>query len=462
MRGASLGSRPQAVVGACLSFLLAGCGTDPFSELPDLLPAPAVHWAPPSRELDQPIEHVFIVLMENHTYDNYFAGFPNPDGDPPTTSGRGFGGRSVPLFEPDSSKWSPGDSTWGICHTDWDFGLMDGFEQGAHQPSRFATSLFQVDFNELLFGASGTNAAYASYGLTPESGHHRLFYYWWLAERGVLCDRFFAGAFGESLPSTLCLLTATPAGVISNPDPLGRFAVLDDPRTGHVVHQDRLSPLEVPTSLPNLLENAGLTWTWFQELSSETFDELLSRTSLNLSLPLNCLDCARALPDFEKRRIETPRLDDRLGRYLAHGWGAHVNWIRPTNVNSDHPAVGSIYDGQLWVWKVMNAIGHSNLWERSAVFLTWDDYGGFYDHVTPPRVDDFGYGFRVPCIVLSPFARKGVVQHQVRSFDSIIRFCERIYGLPTMNRRDAIADDFLDAFDFTQPPRPYSDFFPPS
>jgi phospholipase C len=139
-----------------------------------------------------------------------------------------------------------------------------------------------------------------------------------------------------------------------------------------------------------------------------------------------------------------------------------VNWIRPTNVNSDHPAVGSIYDGQLWVWKILNAIGHSNLWERSAVFITWDDYGGFYDHITPPRVDDFGYGFRVPCIVVSPFARKGVVQHQVRSFDSILRFCERIYGLPTMNRRDAIADDFLDAFDFTQPPRPYSDFFPPS
>ena len=460
MRARSLTSRPGAVAVACVSSFLASCGTDPFSELPDPLPAPTVRRAPPVRELAQPVEHVFIILMENHTYDNYFAGFPNPDGDPPITVGRGFAGAAIPLLVPDDQKWSAGDSSWSVCHTDWNFGLMNGFLQGAHQPGRDATSIFQLDWNELFFGASGTNAAYVSYGLTPAVGHERLFYYWWLAERGVLCDRFFCGAFGESLPSTLCLLTATPGGVISNPDPLGRFAVLDA-ATGSVFHQDRLSPLEVPTSLPNLIENAGLAWTWFQELSSETFDEVLSRTPLNLSLPLNCLDCARALPDFEERRIETPRLDDRLGRYLAHGWGAHVNWIRPTNVNSDHPSVGSIYDGQLWVWKVLNAIGHSALWERSAVFLTWDDYGGFYDHVPPPRIDSFGYGFRVPCVVVSPFARTGVVQHQVRSFDSILKFCERIYGLPAMNARDASADDFMDAFDFTQPPRPYSDFFPP-
>jgi phospholipase C len=453
-------SRGLAVVAALLASAYA-CGTDPFSELPDPLPAPKIHDAPPQKQLDQPVQHVFIILMENHTYDNYFAGFPNPDGDPPTTHGINFAGTPIPLQEPPDDEWSPGDFSWGISHRDWNYGAMNGFQQTAHQPEGQFSALVEHDYDTFVFGASGTNAAYVSYGLNPETGHRRLFYHWWLAEQGVLCDRFFCGQFGTSLGSTLYLLCGQSGGVITEPTILGgRFTVLVDPKTGYQVKQDKLSAMQVPTSLPNELEQAGLTWTWFQELSSETFEEVLAHTALNLSHPLNCLDCARALPDFEHRRIETPRLDDRLRRYLAHGWGGHVNWIRPTGINSEHPAIGKVKTGQLWVWKILNAIGYSDLWAHSVVFLTWDDYGGFYDHVPPPQVDDFGLGFRVPCIVVSPFAKKGVVQHQVRSFNSIMRFCERIYGLPPMTARDAQADDFMAAFDFDQPPRPYSDFFP--
>jgi len=94
------------------------------------------------------------------------------------------------------------------------------------------------------------------------------------------------------------------------------------------------------------------------------------------------------------------------------------------------------------------------------IILTWDDYGGFYDHVPPPQVDAYGMGFRVPASIISPFAKRGVVQNQRREFASIAKFCERIFDLPVMTTRDADSgtDDLMAAFDFNQAPRPYSDF----
>src|SRR5581483_2031016 len=161
--------------------------------------------------------------------------FPNPDGDPPTTAGVGFDGQSIPLLEPASDEWSPGDSSWSVAHRDYASGLMNGFQQGAHQPERSGLgAIFGLDFNRAFFGASGTNAAYVSYGRDVETGQRRLFYYWWLAAQGVLCDRFFSSELGESLQNTLYLLAATSGGCIGNPDPIGPFPVLVDPQTGYV------------------------------------------------------------------------------------------------------------------------------------------------------------------------------------------------------------------------------------
>src|SRR2546423_50856 len=111
-------SRLLVLVAAVVAGVAVSCGTDPFAEVPDLLSRPKIHRAPPRRELDQPIQHVFIVLMENHTYDNYFAAFPNPTGDPPTTVGTGAYGAPIPLREPSDGDWSPGDNSWGVAHRD--------------------------------------------------------------------------------------------------------------------------------------------------------------------------------------------------------------------------------------------------------------------------------------------------------------------------------------------------------
>jgi phospholipase C len=254
------------------------------------------------------------------------------------------------------------------------------------------------------------------------------------------------------------VLAASAGGVISNPDPLSHeFTVLLEP-TQNRVTESHLTATEVRTALPVLLEKAGLTWTVLQETDDIPVANLVINPLLDLSASVGDLDVVHALPDFDQRLIETPHLDERMPEYLAKGWGAHVTFIKPNDRDSEHPAIGDIDDGQEWTRRVIDAIGRSPDWAHSAIILTWDDYGGFYDHVPPPQLDAFGLGPRVPCIIISPYARKGVVQHQVRDHTSIARFCERTFGLPTMTARDAQADDLMDAFDLEQEPRPYSDF----
>ena len=104
---------------------------------------------------------------------------------------------------------------------------------------------------------------------------------------------------------------------------------------------------------------------------------------------------------------------------------------------------------------MINSLGNGSYWNSLAIFVTWDDYGGFYDHVAPPQVDKYGYGFRVPCIVISPFAKQGYIDNQVNDHTSILKFIELRYGLSSLSTRDAAANGMLEAFDFTKPARPF-------
>jgi phospholipase C len=109
--------------------------------------------------------------------------------------------------------------------------------------------------------------------------------------------------------------------------------------------------------------------------------------------------------------------------------------------------------GENWTTKVINAVMQGPQWEQTAIFLTWDDYGGFYDHVPPPQVDDFGFGIRVPLLVISPYAKQGSVSNELGEFSSVLRFIEDNFGLTQLTHRDGEATPLLSAFDFAQEPR---------
>ena len=130
-----------------------------------------------------------------------------------------------------------------------------------------------------------------------------------------------------------------------------------------------------------------------------------------------------------------------------------MTWIIPAFNNSDHP--GAPPYGPDWVASVVNAIGQSPFWNSTAIFITWDDWGGWYDHVPPPQIDIMGLGFRVPVIVVSPYAKRGYVSHVTHESSGFLRYTEKVFSLPLLDTRDSVADDFSDCFDYTQTPTPY-------
>jgi phospholipase C len=144
---------------------------------------------------------------------------------------------------------------------------------------------------------------------------------------------------------------------------------------------------------------------------------------------------------------------DRVVQDIEAGRLPAVTWITPRFELSEHPEY-SFCHGENWSTEVINAIMGSPMWEDTAIFLTWDDYGGFYDHVPPPQVDGFGFGIRVPMIVLSPYARQGAVSHELGEFSSVLRFIEDNWSLGRLTHRDRRATPMLSAFDFSQSPRP--------
>jgi phospholipase C len=129
-----------------------------------------------------------------------------------------------------------------------------------------------------------------------------------------------------------------------------------------------------------------------------------------------------------------------------------VTWITPRFELSEHPEYNFCH-GENWSTKVIDAVMRSDMWKDTAIFLTWDDYGGFYDHVPPPQVDDFGFGIRVPMLMLSPYAKEGKVSHELGEFSSVLRFIEDNWNLSTLTRRDRTATPLLSSFDFSQEPR---------
>ena len=139
--------------------------------------------------------------------------------------------------------------------------------------------------------------------------------------------------------------------------------------------------------------------------------------------------------------------------HIRQGLLPPVTWITPRFELSEHPEY-SFCHGENWTTEVVNAIMESPMWEDTAIFITWDDYGGFYDHVPPPQVDGFGFGIRVPLLVISPYAKEGYAMTELGEFSSVLRFMEDNWGLGQLTHRDRDATPMLSAFDFTQDPRP--------
>ncbi len=139
----------------------------------------------------------------------------------------------------------------------------------------------------------------------------------------------------------------------------------------------------------------------------------------------------------------------RVLKDILNGQLASVSWVIPNAPASDHPHENN-GSGPSWVASIVNAVGSSSYWDSTAIFVTWDDWGGWYDHVAPPVINSYEYGLRVPLIVISPYAIPGYVSHVTHDFSSILKFVETVFNLPTIGFGDQYSDDLTDCFDFGQ------------
>ncbi len=376
-----------------------------------------------------PIKHVVFVIKENRTFDHLFGRFPGANG---VTIGMDQG-RPRPLTRALDRLPADINHCYECALQAWNHGKMDGFATISEPAERWAYTQYRPDQIPNL---------------------------WHWAERFVLADNFFASAQGPSFPNHLYTIAATSGGTHENPvqdretlearhRATGLFKAWGcDSVEGSYVHvtssegvTEKVPPCFDFRTEGDLLSRAGIPWAYY------------SATQHQNGYLWSAYDAVRHVrenPRVWQRHIFPV---DGLVRDVRDGRLPPVTWVTPRFELSDHPEYSMCW-GENWTTRIVNAIMRSPMWKDTAIFLTWDDYGGFYDHVPPPQVDDFGFGIRVPLLIISPYARQGYVDHTLGEFSSVLRFIEDNWGLNQLTHRDRDAFNLSEAFDFSQEPRP--------
>ena len=369
------------------------------------------------------IQHIIWIIQENRSFDNYFGTYPGADGFPPGTCEPVLPGSTRCIKPFHLSPPMPAcdlSHSWEAAHAGYDHGTMDGFVWAEGSPYTMA----------YLDGRDIPN-------------------YWDYARHFTLADRFFSSLNGPSMPNHVYTVAAQSGGLTTNvcnqDHELDRLKeVMDDP--------DGFSFAAVI----NRLAGQNISWKYYVEttggpapVSDPCHVKDPQPKQLGLWNPLPGFKSIRDNPQLMARLVN----ETQYYRDIKDGTLPQVSWLIPDFQDSEHPPEPT---GQgMWrVTKLINALMKSSYWSNSVIFLTWDDYGGFYDHVPPPEVDAYGYGPRVPLIIISPYAKPGYVTSQAGDFASILRFMEERFNLKHLTARDHRASDMLDAFDFDQKPVP--------
>ena len=395
------------------------------------------------------IQHVVILIQENRSFDNLFATFPGADG---ATTGLTHTGKSIPLVK--SSLIAPCD----FEHTFWGFALenargkMDGFDT--------------INcWNGKSFEPAGTKA----YQYVDPA---QIKPYWSMAKQWVLADHLFPTQGSGSFTAHLDLVRGSTAigsdrSVVDGPthqpwgcdSPAGTVTDLLKPSTTGYPSTGQILPNAGPfpcyhwNTIAERLDAKHISWKYYTpELCKSS-----CKTTGTLWNPFDAIYDVRYTSRWTTN-ISIP--ETNIFADLTAGTLPAVAWVVPDNTNSDHPDEPSD-TGPSWVAQVVNAVGKSSYWDSTAILILWDDWGGFYDNELPPQLDYNGLGFRVPMIVVSPYAslgasgKPGYISHTQYEFGSILKFIEENWGLASLRTTDVRATSILDVFDFTQTPRKF-------
>lgn len=416
------------------------------------------------------IRHVVIIMQENRSFDSYFGTYPGADGFPMKD-----GHPSVCVPDPQTHtcvlpyhdpKRINGGGPHGeeAAREDIDGGRMDGFiasDERAQGEQHCQHSL---------------NPACASGAPDEVMGYHdaqEIPNYWAYAESFVLQDHMFESDMGWSLPEHLYTVSGWSARCPVVHDPLACVSAPQDPELPPEDNPGGSEPHYEWTDLTYLMHKHHVSWRYYVLAGSEPDcqdDEAIVCTPVQQSAATP--EIWNPLPYFSDVREDgqLSNIQPTADFYTAAETGMlpEVSWVIPNGTVSEHPPA-NIAVGQAYVTSLINAIMRGPDWWSTAIFLSWDDWGGFYDGVQPPRVDQAGYGLRVPGLVISPYARRGYIDHQILSHDAYLKFIEDDFlGGERLNpRSDGRPDSRPDVrealpilgnleadFDFSQPPAP--------
>jgi phospholipase C len=384
-----------------------------------------------------PINHIVVIVQENRTLNNLFNGF---SGAYTVTQGQNSYGQTIQLQPSDLA------GKFDLAHrhhawvNDYDGGKMNGFNLES----------------ENCYSKRGDcpPSDVAAYGYVPKSEVQP---YWDMAEQYTLADEMFESSQGPSFPAHQYLISGTSAISNSSTYKASENAG-DEDDVGHQGGCDSIPSTTVMTIDPNgdeyytvypcferksimdLLNKQYVSWHYYQAFGG--------------SGQWHAVDAIKQIwdgPTYTKnvrwpsKRVLQDIKDDNL---------ASVVYVTPTAEESDHPGKNN-GSGPSWVASIVNTIGQSKYWKSTAIIVVWDDWGGWYDPVAPKVYDSFELSFRVPMLVISPYAKSGYVSHTVYEFGSILKFIEETFNLPSLGTTDKRANDLSDCFNYNAKPRAF-------
>ena len=398
------------------------------------------------RALDQTgagkIKHVVFIVQENRSFDNMFEGYPGAD---TVSSGKNSKGQTIALQAASLSQqyvidhsaeamFAACDGTGKLPGTDC---RMDGFNK------------------EAGFGGPHNR----EYVYVPRSESRP---YWDMAHEWVLADKMFQSQLDESFVAHQYVIAAQAADTVNLPTGAwtcggGKADTIRTITKERKTDGPKTAPCFDYMTLGDELDKAKLSWRFY----ASTYGSGSSGEGAEWS-SYQSVKHVRYGPDW--KNVISPNWkfmsDVRAGKL------ANFSWITPVCDDSDHVACLNGGYGPSWVADLVDSVGESKFWNSTAIFVMWDDWGGLYDHVAPPYAGRDGLGFRVPLIVISPYALQNHISHEQYETASVLRFAEDLFGLGQLAAADKrAASPAKDCFDFSKPPRPFvkiKSLYPPS
>jgi phospholipase C len=360
-----------------------------------------------------PIEHFIVVMQQNHTFDNYFGTYPGANGIPsgvcmPESLADEKNRKCVAPFEIGTHPITDLSHSDTIFQIQYQSGRMNGFVDALKRLNQDGVlAMGHFDDSDIPF-------------------------YWNLADQYVLFDNYFSSAHTGSITNRMFWVSGKP-GSEFNRIPENGFG-------------------DIPTIFDHL-EERGISWKFYIKdydpaLNYRTVKELDFLPPQVQWVPLLSMDRFLDDPELSSHIVDL----DEYYKDLENGTLPAVSYVLLLGA-TEHP-ISDLSLGERATRTMLNHLMQSSAWDKSAFFITYDDWGGWYDHVAPPQIDERGYGFRVPALLVSPYARMGHIDHTLLDHTSILKFIQENWNIPPMAERDARANNITSAFDFSMSPRP--------